>query len=396
VTLSAAAILAAAASGADDPASTRARAAAVPGAVDVGDARDTAAACADDAAALAAAAADATDLECGRPTDLECARGRDSEQAKPAAAPPPAAENLAAMHTELKVLKGMLREQCLRLRWADMRAFDPERALLKRRIEELDLAPSLVETLLAEVVHVDRFDRAWREVMFGLGRRLRVLRDDPLDQGGVFALIGPTGVGKTTTIAKLAARHCLRHGRDSLALITIDNFRIGAQRQLDAFGAILGVPVRRADSSEALEAALAAADDRRLVLIDTAGMAPRDPRLKGSLEQLECAGGLKRYLVLAANMQRPVMTEAVRTFGARGLAGVVLTKLDEAEGLGAALSALIAAGLPAAWISEGQRVPEDLKLARVSYLLKWAAGAQLEPEGVEVASAELRRAHAAA
>jgi flagellar biosynthesis protein FlhF len=300
-----------------------------------------------------------------------------------AAAPVPAAENLAEMHSELKVLKGMLREQCLRLKWADMRAFDPERALLKRHIETLELAPSLVETLLAEVVHVDRFDRAWREVMFGLGRRLRVLREDPLDEGGVFALIGPTGVGKTTTIAKLAARHCLRYGRDSLALITIDNFRVGAQRQLDAFGAILGVPVRRADSADALEAALGAAADRRLVLIDTAGMAPRDARLKGSLEQLEYAGELKRFLVLAANMQRAVMTEAVRTFGARGLAGIVLTKLDEAEGLGAALSALIEAQLPAAWISEGQRVPEDLKLARVSHLLKWAAGAQIDPDGVE-------------
>jgi flagellar biosynthesis protein FlhF len=310
----------------------------------------------------------------------------DATFARAPTAPPEA--NLSAMHTELKILKGMLREQCLRLNWADMRAFDPERALLKRRIEALELEPSLVETLLAEVVHIDRFDRAWREVMFGLGRRLRMLREDPLDQGGVFALIGPTGVGKTTTIAKLAARHCLRYGRDSLALITIDNFRVGAQRQLDAFGAILGVPVRRADSAEALEAALAAAADRRLVLIDTAGMAPRDPRLQGSLEQLECAGGLKRFLVLSANMQRRVMGEAVRNFGARGLAGIVLTKLDEAEGLGAALSALIAAELPAAWISEGQRVPEDLKLARVSYLLKWAAAVQLEPQSVEPQSVE--------
>ncbi|HEU4620516.1 MAG TPA: flagellar biosynthesis protein FlhF [Gammaproteobacteria bacterium] len=287
---------------------------------------------------------------------------------------PQSSRELAAMQAELRILRSMLREHCLRLSWADMRAFDPERAALKRRIEALELAPSLVDTLVAEVEHADEPERAWRDVMFGLGRRIQLLKEDPLEQGGVFALVGPTGVGKTTTIAKLAARHCLRYGRDSLALVTIDNFRVGAHRQLDAFGAILGVPVRRADTAEDLDAALAAARGRRLVLVDTAGMAPRDPRLKGAIEQLERAGELARFLALAANMQRGVMAEAVRAFGAGRLSGVVLTKLDEAEGLGAALSVLIESGLPAAWLSEGQRVPEDLKLARIAYLLGWAAG----------------------
>ncbi len=291
---------------------------------------------------------------------------------------------LAAMQSELKLLKGMLREQFSRLTWADLNTFDPERALLQRKVEALELSPALVEVLVAEAEHREDPARAWRDVVFGIGRRLQVLREDPLDQGGVFALVGPTGVGKTTTIAKLAARHCLRYDRDSLALITIDNFRVGAQRQLDAFGAILGVPVRRAQTPEALETVLADVADRRLVLIDTAGMAPGDPRLEGCLRQLECAADVKRFLVLAATMQAGVMREAAERFGGRDLAGVVLTKLDEVRGLGPAVTVLIETGLPVAWLSEGQRVPEDLKLARVAYLLKWAAAAgafEPEPDG---------------
>ncbi|MCC5866872.1 MAG: flagellar biosynthesis protein FlhF [Gammaproteobacteria bacterium] len=279
---------------------------------------------------------------------------------------------LQAMQLELTAMKGMLNEQFARLSWADLRAFRPARAILLRRVSALGLDESLANSLVGEIAHPDDRSQAWREVMLGLARRLKVAKTDPLDQGGVLALVGPTGVGKTTTIAKLAARHCLRHGSDSLALISTDNFRVGAQRQLDAYGAILGVPVRRADNAEDLSRQLAELRDRRLVLIDTAGMAPRDCRLADSLGRLSDVEGLKRVLVLPANMQLQVMRDAVRFFGGEALAGVALTKLDECPGLGAAVSALIESGLPALWLSEGQRVPEDLKLARVIHLLGWA------------------------
>ncbi len=279
---------------------------------------------------------------------------------------------LQAMQLELTSMKGMLNEQFARLSWADLRAFRPARAMLLRRVSALGLDESLADGLVGEIAHPDDRSQAWRELMLGLARRLKVAKTDPLDQGGVFALVGPTGVGKTTTIAKLAARHCLRHGSDSLALISTDNYRVGAQRQLDAYGAILGVPVRRADNAEDLSRQLAELRDRRLVLIDTAGMAPRDRRLADSLGRLGDVEGLKRVLVLSANMQLQVMRDAVRFFGGEALCGVALTKLDECPGLGAAVSALIESGLPALWLSEGQRVPEDLKLARVIHLLSWA------------------------
>ncbi len=279
---------------------------------------------------------------------------------------------LKAVQAQLDVLKGMLREQFAHLSWADLKTFQPERALLMREVATLDLDPELADELIDEVAEPGPSEAGWREVVFGLARRLKVCARDPIEQGGVFALVGPTGVGKTTTLAKLAARHCLRHGRESLALITTDSFRMAAQRQLDAYAEILGVEVHRAESAEDLKRLLARFADKRLVLIDTAGMAPRDCRLAAYLKQLDDCSEIHRYLVLSVNAQRAAMEEALQAFGGSSLAGIALTKLDEVQALGPAVSMLIRSGLPAAWLCDGQRVPEDLKVARVVHLVSWA------------------------
>jgi len=279
---------------------------------------------------------------------------------------------LRAIQKDLFALKGLVRE---RFAWSDLRAMTPQRNWLMRRAEAFGLTPELADTVVAEVEHPETDDRAWRELVFALARRLSVMREDPLDKGGVFALVGPTGVGKTTTIAKLAARQCMLHGRDSLALITTDCLRIGAQRQLEAFGAILGVPVRTADSPERLARLLGEIGRRRLVLIDTAGSATHDGAITGAFKAIDPATEIRRFLVLAANMQARCMRDAVLAFGGRDLAGVALTKLDETSALGAAISLLIESKLPAVWLSDGQRVPEDLKLARAALLLKHATAA---------------------
>lgn len=280
---------------------------------------------------------------------------------------------LQAMQRELALVKDMLREQFAQLAWADMKTFQPERAVLTRRVESLGLEPDLVGALVDEAAAETDQGKAWRTVLLGLARRIRIVAEDPIDQGGVIALVGPTGVGKTTTIAKLAARHCLRHGPDSIALVSTDTFRVGAQRQLDAYGVILGVPVRRADSPAALKTLLHEQRHRRLILVDTAGLAPRDCRLADAVSSLHENPDIRVFVVLAANMQAAVMREAVRSFGGSRLAGAVLTKLDESNGIGAALSVLIERDLPVVWVSEGQRVPEDLKLARQATLVASAA-----------------------
>ncbi|HEX6999672.1 MAG TPA: flagellar biosynthesis protein FlhF [Gammaproteobacteria bacterium] len=308
-------------------------------------------------------------------------------------APERAAEDpaLTAIRADLQAMKCLLREQFAQLSTADREMLDPDRALLAWKVARLKLEPELADALVAEIERPGDAT-AWRLVMMGLATRLKLPVEDPLDEGGVFAFVGPTGVGKTTTIAKLAARHCLRYGRDSVALISTDGFRVGAQRQLEAFGAILGVPVRTAATREELKEMLHLLRDRRLILIDTAGIAARDRRLGEILDQLETERETRRFLVLAANMQLDVMYDAVLAFGARGLAGTVLTKIDEANGLGAALSVLIQRRLPAVWLSDGQRVPEDLRLARIVHLLRWALREPaLEPAVLPAPAARGRR-----
>lgn len=294
------------------------------------------------------------------------------------AAPAPAIEwsldpTLQAMQRELAAMKQMLKEQFAHLAWADMKTFDPERALLHRRIAALGFESALADALVEEAFAPGQPPDRWRSVLRGIVRRISVLEEDPVEAGGVIALVGPTGVGKTTTIAKLAARHCLRYGPDAMALISTDTYRVGAQRQLEVFGAILGVPVRRADSPAALATLLNEQRHRRLVLIDTAGLAPGDCRVAESIGTLHDIARLRTFLVLPANMQASVMRDAVCAFGGNGLAGVALTKLDESNGLGVAISVLVESGLPVAWLSEGQRVPEDLKIARAMHMVGWAA-----------------------
>ena len=286
--------------------------------------------------------------------------------------------NLHGLQQELQFVKEMLREQFAHLAWADLKTFRPERAVLQRRVEGLGLEPELVEELVNDAAANTDPGKAWRAVLLSLARRIRVVPEDPVELGGIVALVGPTGVGKTTTIAKLAARHCLQHGPESIALISTDNFRVGAQRHLDAYGVILGVPIRRAESPAALRTLLHEQSHRRLILIDTAGLAPRDCRLAAALGSLHANPGIRTFVVLAANMQASVMRDSVRSFGAEKLAGAVLTKIDEANSIGGALSVVIDHNLPVAWVSEGQRVPEDLKLAREATLVATAVSGAIE------------------
>jgi len=178
------------------------------------------------------------------------------------------------------------------------------------------------------------------------------------------ALLGPTGVGKTTTVAKLAARFALRHGRRHVALVSTDSFRVGAEEQLFIFGKLLGVPVFSAGDASELGRVLDHVRDRRLVLIDNAGLNPRDLRLGAQLEMNRCVPFIKSYLVLSAVLQSGVLREVVRAYRDVRLQGCILTKLDEAVTLGDLLGTVIRERLPVAYAADGQRVPEDLHPGR--------------------------------
>jgi len=196
---------------------------------------------------------------------------------------------------------------------------------------------------------------------------------DFLEQGGVIALIGATGVGKTTTIAKLAARYALRHGSERVAMVTTDGYRIAAHEQLRTYGRILDIPVRIANTHDELVEALKMLSDRDLVLVDTAGMSQRDIRLTEQFQLIkQSSPSIKTYLVLSTTTHRAGLREIAKAFGEVKLDGCILTKLDETTSLGGALSTVMENDLPVSYVSDGQRVPEDIHIARGHSLINQA------------------------
>lgn len=297
---------------------------------------------------------------------------------------------LAAMQEELKSLRAILQDQVTRLATADYDRREPVRADIVRRLVKAGFDEAVARGVAAATTSKAAPEDAWREALFGLAARLPVASADPMEHSmehsNVIALIGATGVGKTTTAAKIATRACLRYGSKSVALISTDDFRVGAQRQLASFGLLLGVPVRQARCHAELADHLAEFGHRRLVIVDTAGMGQRDVRLIDETRKLAEVANLQSYLVISANVQREVMDEVVDAFGRDQLAGCILTKLDEAARLGPALSTVLTHRLPVAFISEGQRVPEDLRPARANELVSRALASSARPAQTRQAS----------
>jgi flagellar biosynthesis protein FlhF len=204
-----------------------------------------------------------------------------------------------------------------------------------------------------------------------VNRRLRTLSSDAdfIDRGGVYALVGPTGVGKTTTTAKLAARCVVRYGAERLALLTTDGYRIGAHEQLRIYGRILGVPVFVVRDGEDLRRTLADLRDKHMVLIDTVGMSQRDRMVAEQAAMLTRSGEVNRLLLLNAGSRGDTLDDVVRAYGGEDLAGCILTKVDEATALAPALDCIVRHGLTLSYVGNGQRVPEDLHLPNRQYLL---------------------------
>ncbi|MBT2145228.1 MULTISPECIES: flagellar biosynthesis protein FlhF [unclassified Rhodanobacter] len=285
-----------------------------------------------------------------------------------------AAQDTAQMRSELGSLREMLEMQLSSLAWNDMERRQPLRARVLREMTRLGIEADVARALVAELPDQISAEQARYLPLGMLSRSLTVSgRDLCGDDSGVIALVGPTGVGKTTTIAKLAARAVMRHGAEKVALVSTDHYRIGAAAQLEHYGRLLGARVYPAYDAASLRKVLEMLRGSHTVLIDTAGVAGSDPRLTQQLEILADASGLRACLVLAANAQSQALDEAVRAYLPLKPHACILTKLDEAPALGGALSVLIRHRLPLDYTTDGQRVPEDIATADARVLVCRAA-----------------------
>ncbi|WP_346949644.1 flagellar biosynthesis protein FlhF [Dyella sp.] len=284
-----------------------------------------------------------------------------------------AALDTARMRAELGSLRELLESQMASLAWNDLQRRHPLRGRVLRDMTRIGIEPDVARRLADELPDRLSADQARYLPLGVLSRSLAVTGYDVAASGGVVALVGPTGVGKTTTIAKLAARAVLRHGASQVALVSTDNYRIGAAAQLEHYGRLLGTRVFPAHDAESLREVLDVLRGRRVVLVDTAGVAGSDPRLEQQMQLLRAAGELRTCLVLAANAQAQAIDDMVRAFLPQQPQACILTKLDEAPSLGGALSALIRHRLPLDYTTDGQRVPEDLATADARVLVCRAA-----------------------
>jgi flagellar biosynthesis protein FlhF len=214
---------------------------------------------------------------------------------------------------------------------------------------------------------------AWQSIMTSLSERLPVVAEDLIAGGGVFAFVGPTGAGKTTTIGKLATQYVLDHGSESVALVTTDTMRIAAHEQLRTFGRILNVPVKIVDKNNSLERVLYALRHKELVLVDTAGLNRQDPRLQSQLASLnELANRLQTVMVLPTTSQPEVIKAAYHSYKTDNLSCCILTKLDETASLGEVLSLVMEKSLPVAYSTHGQSIPDDIQVAASTPLVRAA------------------------
>ncbi len=312
--------------------------------------------------------------------------------APPSATPPQLTESIPRYDLvhEVRVLRSLVEGQLAGFAFNDLKRRDAAKAEGLRRLIAAGFGTGLARELVAELPDGLDPTRALRLIKSTLQRRLTVAAGTQTlaEEGGMFALVGPTGVGKTTTVAKLAAECAIKRGPGALALVTTDTYRIGAVDQLRIYGKILGVPVFAIRGEADLRATLSELRMRHLVLIDTVGMSQRDRRLADQVALL--AGGssrVRRILLLSAVAQASVLEDVARAYSGAELAGCILTKVDEAITLGAALDVLVRHRLPLHYVTNGQRVPEDLHRPNPLYLVERAFRGT--PEAAAVDEAEL-------
>jgi flagellar biosynthesis protein FlhF len=269
-----------------------------------------------------------------------------------------------AMQRELRDLRQLMETGLAGMTWNDKRLREPLKARILEELSAMDIAPDVAMALADLAPRRTTLENPSHIPLALLAKHLPIVDDLSDISGGVMAVVGPTGAGKTTTIAKLAARWCMRHGSQDLALVSTDSYRIGARDQLLTYARILGVPMHAANSGKDLARVLDKLKSKKLILIDTAGMGPHDVRLSEQLAALRLGAARARVLLaLPAQGECHALEEIVQAFAPLTPVACILTKVDEAASLGAVISTTLRHKLKIAYVCDGQRVPDDLHAA---------------------------------
>ena len=306
--------------------------------------------------------------------------GKTPVAVKPAAAPAAQREaGYGAMQRELQDLRRLLQTGLAGMTWSDKRLREPLQARVLEELTAMDIAPDMAMALAALTPRRTSLENPSHIPLALLVKHLPVVNDMTCITGGITAVVGPTGAGKTTTIAKLAARWCMQHGSQDLALVSTDGYRIGAREQLNTYARILGAPMHAANGAKELARVLERLKSKKLILIDTAGMGARDVRLTEQLAALKYGAARARVLLaLPAQVEGQALDEIVCAFVRVKPAACILTKVDEAASLGAAISTVLRHKLKVAYVCDGQRVPEDLHAAHLKRVWLIRAALQLK------------------
>ncbi|MGZ3157923.1 MAG: flagellar biosynthesis protein FlhF [Burkholderiaceae bacterium] len=304
----------------------------------------------------------------------------------------PSVQELSSVMNEIRAMRGMLESQLAEIAWTGQQQREPIKSVVLREMLAAGFSASLSRYLTEKLPSGLTAVTGMQWIKSILARNLSAMNDENemLEKGGVFALVGPTGVGKTTTTAKLAARCVMRHGTGKLALITTDGYRIGGYEQLRIYGKILGVMVHSVKDETDLRIALDELKNKHTVLIDNVGVSQRDQMVAEQIAMLSGAGSsVKRLLCLSATSTGETLNEVVRAYQGAGLAGCIMTKLDEAATVGSVIDVVIRQKLNLYYVANGQRVPEDLHVANKDYLVDRAFKLKRETAPFQLQDAEL-------
>ena len=275
-------------------------------------------------------------------------------------------EGLSQVMSELKDMRSSFENRLSEIAWETATRRDPTRAFVIKEMLAGGFSALLARYLSDKQPKIKDGEDPLSWIKTTLSRNLLCLGDDSqmMDEGGVFALVGPTGVGKTTTTAKLAARCVMTKGPEKLGLITTDSYRIGAFEQLRIYGKILNVMVHSVKDDSDLRLALKELGNKHTILIDTVGMSQRDQMVAEQIAMLDGTGkDVKRILCLNATSSGETLNEVIKSYSGNGLAGCILTKMDEAATIGGVLDIIVRNKLKVFYVANGQKVPEDISLA---------------------------------